>query len=85
MSGRVYFDFEWGCKDCGGCTDSECLGGCGQRWCSGAYMGRGCSRCPEKVEKAGCPGAGDRVVLVRCNGDTGHLGGHHWDPWKVGR
>jgi hypothetical protein len=86
MSGRVHFDYKWGCKECGGCTSDGCQGDCAQRWCSGAYAGRGCDRCPEKVEKAGVPGAkAGQVVLVRCNGAERHNGQHHWDPWKVGR
>lgn len=81
----VVFDYEWGCPECGGCTDADCGGGCWQRWCGGTYMGRGCDRCPEKVEKAGCPGAKKgQLVLVRCNGQQGHEGGCHWDPEQVG-
>lgn len=83
---KLVQDFEWGCKECGGCTDADCGGGCWSRWCRGSYMGEGCDRCPEKVGKTGCPGAKQgQVVMVRCNGETGHEGVCHWDPWKVGR
>lgn len=49
-------------------------------------MGEGCDRCPEKVDKEGCPGAKPgQVVKVRCAESVGHKGIHHWDRWKAGR
>lgn len=82
---RLVQDFEWGCPECGGCSDDQCGGGCWQRWCGGHYMREGCDRCPAKVAKEGCPGAKKgQVVMVRCNGKTGHEGSHHWLPDKVG-
>jgi len=78
-------DKEWGCPECGGCTDDECRGGCWQRWCGGTYTGRGCDRCLSKVGKEGCSGAKPgQLVMVRCNGKKGHQGSCHWNPWKVG-
>jgi len=77
--------WSWGCPDCGGCVDDTCYG-CDQRWCGGTYLGEGCDRCPEKVDKEGCPGAKPgQVVKVRCAESVGHKGIHHWDRWKAGR
>lgn len=80
------------CPDCEGCTDDYCSG-CGRRWCGGYYMGEGCDRCPEKVDKVITVkkmrgrSAYDVVITikVRCNASTGHTGQCHWDPWKAGR
>jgi hypothetical protein len=75
------------CQDCGGCTDDSCTG-CGERWCGGAYMGEGCDRCPEKVDKEiESPVGVKRIIKVRCNSSigAGHSGSHHWDPWKAGK
>lgn len=79
-------DFTWGCPECGGCSDDDCRGGCGQRWCGGHYMREGCDRCPEKVAKEGCPGAKKgQVVMVRCNESKGHAGKCHWAIEEAGR
>lgn len=73
------------CKECGGCTDDRCAG-CGERWCGGTYMGEGCDRCPEKVDKEiDSPPKGRMTIKVRCNGSAGHYGVCHWNPWRVGR
>jgi hypothetical protein len=81
------------CPDCGGCTDDRCTG-CSERWCGGAYMGEGCDRCPEKVDKPitvkkmrGRSAYDEEITIrVRCNSSrgAGHPGIHHWDPWKAG-
>lgn len=73
------------CEECEGCTDDQCWG-CSRRWCSGTYMGDGCDRCPEKVDKTiESPPGVQRVIKVRCNASGGHTGKCHWDPWKAGR
>lgn len=49
-------------------------------------MREGCDRCPEKVEKLGCPGAKKgQVVMVRCNESKGHTGECHWAIEEAGR
>jgi hypothetical protein len=81
------------CQDCGGCTYDNCSGGCGERWCHGTYMGEGCDRCPEKVDKQITVNKlRDRrtvptqiTIKVRCNDSDGHTGRHHWNPWLAGR
>lgn len=82
------------CPDCGGCIDDRCPG-CHRRWCGGTYAwmqwgaevpeDRACDRCPAKVGKVVTDSRGDeRLIMVRCNGKTGHTLNHHWNPWLVG-
>lgn len=84
--GYNFCDTCGGCGQCHGCTDDRC-GGCSKRWCSGAYLGEPCDRCPEKVDKE-IPkyDKGPLITIkVRCNASEGHTGIHHYDPWKAGR
>lgn len=85
------------CPDCGGCIDDNCRG-CSRRFCGGTYLwmqwggdgpeAEACDRCPLKVDKQIHDPRDNRrslLIKVRCNGDAGHDGRCHWDPWKVGR
>lgn len=83
------------CPDCGGCIDDNCGGSCGQkRFCGGTYgwmqwdLGGAesevCNRRPEKVDDLVPTPTGDKLIMVRCNGDAGHDGGHSKYPRTVG-
>lgn len=37
------------CPDCNGCADGRCRGCDKPRWCGGAFLGIGCTRCPYTV------------------------------------